>query len=215
MTSEAKKRWNESNKEHIKEYQRKYYLAHRDSILAKVKKYQLINREHKKSYLKAYHIVNADKAKVQSKAYRRKNKEKIKAWKKAYYITNGERLKREDKTYRINHKEQVKKYMKVYNSTHLEQRRMANRKREALKLGNNHERYIDAHIFERDNWMCGICGQKINKRLKNPNPRSKSIDHIIPLTKGGADSPINLQAAHLQCNIGKGAKNIGQLRLVN
>lgn len=62
-------------------------------------------------------------------------------------------------------------------------------------------------------WICGICGRKINRRLKYPNPFSISIDHIIPLSKGGNDSPVNVQATHLRCNIGKHARNVGQLRM--
>ena len=87
------------------------------------------------------------------------------------------------------------------------------RKRRALKKGVRHEDYSNNYIFERDGWMCGICGRKINKRLKHPNRLSVSIDHIVPLSLGGDDRPINVQAAHLRCNLGKNARNTGQLRM--
>lgn len=87
-------------------------------------------------------------------------------------------------------------------------------KYKALKQGVGHEPYRDSYIFQRDGWVCGICGRKINKKLKHPNPLSKSINHIIPLSKGGNDSPVNVQAAHLRCNMGKHNINTGQLRLI-
>lgn len=213
MVSQAKTTWNEANKEHTKEYQRRYYLEHRESLLAKAKKHQAANREHRKAYLKAYCKRNEDTLKAQYKAYRQANKERINLWHKAHYAANKERIEREQRLYRLAHKEQIRKRNNAYARANREKRRMANRKREALKRGNGHKRYVDSDIFERDNWICGICGRKINKRLKWPNPHAKSIDHIVPITKGGADRATNVQAAHVRCNIGKGAKNIGQLRL--
>jgi 5-methylcytosine-specific restriction endonuclease McrA len=61
----------------------------------------------------------------------------------------------------------------------------------------------DAEILERDRWRCGICGQRIGKSFKFPHPRSKSIDHIVPLSQGGDDTAANKRAAHLGCNNGR------------
>lgn len=58
----------------------------------------------------------------------------------------------------------------------------------------------DIEILERDRWRCGICGQRIGTSFKYPHPRSKSIDHVIPLSQGGDDTAANKRAAHLGCN---------------
>ena len=43
--------------------------------------------------------------------------------------------------------------------------------------------------------------------LKYPDPMSKTVDHIIPIAKGGHPSDLaNLQLAHRWCNRQKGAK---------
>lgn len=144
-------------------------------------------------------IVNIEKIRLQGKIWREKNIDKVKYWIRKYYLANQEKQKTRSKLWRAANPEKI---------------RVQNRKYKALKLGNNHESYTDTYIFERDNWVCGICGQKINKRLKYPNPRSKSIDHILSISKGGADAPINLQAAHLRCNMNKKAQSGGQLRLI-
>lgn len=70
-------------------------------------------------------------------------------------------------------------------------------------------------IFARDRWRCGICGGKVSRKLKHPDPGSASIDHIVPLSLGGTHEPRNVQCAHLGCNASKGHRGGGeQLRLI-
>ena len=61
-------------------------------------------------------------------------------------------------------------------------------------------------VFERDEWMCGLCGDDIDPDLCHPHPMSASLDHIVPLSRGGDHSYDNSQAAHLRCNCSKGAR---------
>lgn len=61
------------------------------------------------------------------------------------------------------------------------------------------------HIYERDGWKCGICAEKIDRSLKHPHPLAVSLDHIIPISRGGGHVKENVQAAHWKCNINKGA----------
>lgn len=54
---------------------------------------------------------------------------------------------------------------------------------------------------------CGICGHPVDFSLKPPHPMSPTIDHIIPVAKGGHPSDIdNLQLAHWTCNRQKSDK---------
>jgi 5-methylcytosine-specific restriction endonuclease McrA len=55
--------------------------------------------------------------------------------------------------------------------------------------------------------ICGICGKPVDKSIKVPNPMAPTIDHIIPVAKGGHPSDIeNLQLAHWTCNRQKSDK---------
>lgn len=57
-----------------------------------------------------------------------------------------------------------------------------------------------ARVLERDNWTCRLCGQRISKRAQYPDLMSASLDHIVPLSKGGGHLYSNVQAAHFICN---------------
>lgn len=61
-------------------------------------------------------------------------------------------------------------------------------------------------VFSRDKWTCGLCRLPVAKA-------DASIDHIIPIAKGGSHTYQNCQTAHLKCNLSKGARFMGQLRL--
>jgi len=54
-------------------------------------------------------------------------------------------------------------------------------------------------VLARDGWLCGLCGEFVL-------PADLSIDHIIPVAQGGADTLANLQVAHRRCNSRKGAR---------
>lgn len=83
--------------------------------------------------------------------------------------------------------------------------RRSNRKR-AVAHGGKSAPVNRFEIFERDGWVCGVCGDAIDPTLVRPDMRSVSLDHIVPLARGGDHVPENCQAAHLGCNISKGCR---------
>lgn len=58
---------------------------------------------------------------------------------------------------------------------------------------------IKKHLL-RQYSSCRLCG------IQFSNLKDVSIDHILPLSKGGSDRLDNLQLAHKECNIKKGNK---------
>lgn len=69
-------------------------------------------------------------------------------------------------------------------------------------------------VGERDGWVCGLCGERVDRRCKWPHDRAPTVDHIVPVSKGGVDEMWNLQVAHWGCNRRKRDASWGsQLRL--
>jgi 5-methylcytosine-specific restriction endonuclease McrA len=59
-------------------------------------------------------------------------------------------------------------------------------------------------ILERDGWICYLCLRAIDEAAVAPDPLSGTIDHVVPLSRGGAHIDANLRATHLACNVDKG-----------
>lgn len=88
------------------------------------------------------------------------------------------------------------------------------RRRRVTERAGAVEPYTSLEIAERDSWRCQICGKRIGRSFRFPHPRSLSVDHIVPISKGGDDVRANVQAAHLRCNISKYVGGTDQLRLI-
>lgn len=73
--------------------------------------------------------------------------------------------------------------------------------RRAVKRGVDAEMIKRDDVGDRDGWRCGICGQKVNQRLRYPDPRSASLDHVEPLSMGGRHVLSNVRISHLACNV--------------
>ncbi|QDH93339.1 HNH endonuclease [Gordonia phage Thimann] len=81
-------------------------------------------------------------------------------------------------------------------------------KQRAEYWGVDYEHVVRARVYERDGWECGICHTPVDHDLEYPHPESASLDHIHPMSLGGAHSYANTQLAHLRCNIVK-ANRVG------
>lgn len=49
-------------------------------------------------------------------------------------------------------------------------------------------------VYERDELICQLCGTAVIEKSE------RSLDHLVPVHKGGSDDPENLVLAHKVCN---------------
>lgn len=77
-------------------------------------------------------------------------------------------------------------------------------KRRAAEAGVEWDCGIDTiEVAESAGWVCGICNLPIDGGLEWPHPRSLTLDHIVPVSRGGGHVRRNVQPAHFVCNSSK------------
>lgn len=175
-----------------KEERRIYDQAYRKSNKEKMNKYRrgwcARNREKIRIQNKFYRNANPEKVKAMNKAYRQAHKEERKAYNKVYYDTNPDKERARKRAYRKANSNKLREY---------------DRKRRALKHTTQVELINEKMVFIRDGWICQHCKKRVDKTLKYPDPMSRSLDHIVPLSKGGTHTYKNVQLAHFGCNTNK------------
>jgi 5-methylcytosine-specific restriction endonuclease McrA len=62
------------------------------------------------------------------------------------------------------------------------------------------KQFIRKQLINKNGAVCAICGNPIETM------KDCTIDHIIPISKGGLTTIENCQLAHKNCNVKKGDK---------
>lgn len=78
-----------------------------------------------------------------------------------------------------------------------------NNRRRARLMSVTFEKFDPAKVWARDNGKCGVCATAIDPELAWPHKMSRTLDHVIPLSKGGTHELANVQLAHMVCNARK------------
>lgn len=139
---------------------------------------------------------NPDRVKELDKAWRDANPEKIKKKNRDYKTANAERLS----PIAI---ERTKKWRADNPAKVLENARKSSHTRRArqYKAGGSYTNEQLRDLIEKQKWKCAghACGISLRK--------SKELDHIVPIARGGSNDIANLQYLCPPCNRKKNAKD--------
>lgn len=178
------KKYREDNKDEINKKRKEYRENNKDKIKKQSKKYREKNRDKIKEYKKQYDKTH--KAKV--KEYKEKNKDKIKEYQKEYqkeyYIDNKDKIKKQIKEYKEKNRDKIRQREREYRLSEKGKQIAFNSqskrrfKEENQGNGITEEQWLEMMKFF--NWKCAYSGEYIGG-----NSKERTIDHIIPLNKGG------------------------------
>jgi 5-methylcytosine-specific restriction endonuclease McrA len=130
---------------------------------------------------------------ARKRQYYESNREKELARAKRYREENRQTMLAAQRKWREEHPE----YAAQWYREHRDDNRDAVERYRTNKRGAFVERISRQRVFERDEGICGICGDPVDRD-------DFHIDHVISLSKGGKHSYGNVQVAHPSCNIAKG-----------
>lgn len=206
----------------------------KDCARARSNEYSHANRDKRIEYMRQYNAENRDRINAYNKASYRNNAKKRREESREHYWSNRDRILPEQRRRRAENLESYRLRERAYNEANREKRREYGRvndkrrraedekyqasrnasylRRRRMLADAPQEPYLRREIFERDGWKCHLCGHAIDKSLKWPNVMSASIDHVMPLSLGGGDTPSNVKAAHVCCNAARGAKPLREVQ---
>lgn len=170
-----------------------------------------------RAYSKAYREANPEKVRASMKRWREANKDKEREYRKAYYEANKEKIKDHAKAYRKTNPEKIisqrkshwQKYkdknlarLKIYRESHREIRCALQSKRKAAKK--------EAMLPSTD---LKVIKKLYEKRAKMSEKYNElyHVDHIIPLSVGGAHHQDNMRVITAKQNMEKKNKYIPEL----
>ncbi len=151
------------------------------------KRYRERNAQHLREYKKRWHKENSERIIAKVKLWNEEHPEQTRKTKRRWIEENPEK-----------NKESQRRWLTLYPEKRKDVSRQSGQKRRALLKDVFVEDVDPRIVFERDKGTCQIC--------KCPVEDDFHIDHIIPVSKGGEHSYVNVQLAHPSCNLKKHAK---------
>jgi 5-methylcytosine-specific restriction endonuclease McrA len=183
------KKWASAHKDKMNDIKRKWAINNPEKIKESKKKWYVANREKSLDYIKNYHKEHPEKCREAVHKYNIANKEKIKEREKKYRLANPERVKENYRKYRKAHIFRVRE----------EKRNRSMRERNAP--GDGITDIQEKQLYEEYNYICAYCN-----KIKSVS--ELTIDHIIPLNKGGSHDISNVVPACKSCNCSKQDKSL-------
>jgi 5-methylcytosine-specific restriction endonuclease McrA len=189
-----------------REYMVAYYAKNKSKVLECAKKYYELNKDKKSDYDKKRREANKEKIAEYKKNYAIKNKEAISKKRKKYREQNKEKIDAAIKRCKTQNREKYNSIMRRYIRTPkgAAGKAAVSEKRRAAKKS-----ATIGDLTAIYNWIASWKSlEKAQCRWCNDffSPNECHIDHIVPLSKGGAHCLTNLAIACAKCNLSKGCK---------
>ncbi len=136
---------------------------------------------------KEYHKANRDRILAKKRAYNKANRDR----RRLYYESNKEVAKAQGLAYRWANIEAARRYGREHYKANPAKYKSHNRKRRAALVGSFTQQDVE-NLLSVQHGLCAGCRCCIKQKYE--------IDHVVPVSKGGCNSPDNLQLLCKPCN---------------
>jgi hypothetical protein len=82
-----------------------------------------------------------------------------------------------------------------------DRRKEVTRRERVLSNGDVHKDISIERLIKRDKGICYLCNEKVNINVDSNDNFYPSIEHVIPIAKGGTHTWDNVKLAHRYCNM--------------
>ena len=143
--------------------------------------------------------MNTERQKAAQRLYRVRHPEKILEYHRQWVAEHPDYYRHYHRKWRAKNPDLASAQTTHWRKSHLGQKAEINRRREVRKRQNGVEPIVVARIIERDGMFCHLC-EKVVK------PDEFSLDHVLPIARGGRHCESNVRVAHRRCNSRRGAR---------
>jgi 5-methylcytosine-specific restriction endonuclease McrA len=157
---------------------------------------------------KARYEANREARIAAAVAWKAANPGKVKRYNRTSYERHREWIREYDRQWYLENRERVLEACRQWRRANPELAIQRSQRRRALIAETTLGEVDLVALWDEQGGTCALCAEHIDADLGYPDPMSKSIDHIVPLAKGGTHEQSNLQWTHLVCNLRKGARPI-------
>jgi 5-methylcytosine-specific restriction endonuclease McrA len=181
--------------------QRAYYERNKQKVIDAAKAWKLANPEKVKEGAKIYRFANAAQITALQGAWSKRNPDKIKAKSKRYYDSHTDKVRAKSSAYHGVNKSAINEKARAYKQKP-EYRARAHTYRERRESGlatGQLSKGIVTKLLRLQKGLCPCC--------KNTLGDAYHLDHIMPLSRGGANVDENVQLLRQECNLNKHAKH--------
>ncbi len=166
----------------------------------KAKVYRKANRASLTQKNREWRAANPDKV----AAYYEANKELINHRSREHYAANKERYRENRHRWMESNRERFTEYRNEWSRIN-----GSGHRARCKRFGVPYTPISKTAIFVRDNWVCGLCGDAVDRTIPWPDPMSPTLDHIVPLShpESPGHTDTNVHLAHFFCNLIKRASH--------
>lgn len=154
---------------------------------------------------KAYRAANREALTEKNRAWRAANPDKVTAhvvthreYQKQYYAANKGVIQDKNRAYQEANKDRITAYRNEWSRIN-----GSGHRARARRFGVKYASISKREIFERDAWICQLCGDPVDREAAWPDLSCATLDHIVPMSKGGDHVESNVWLAHFRCNLTK------------
>ena len=200
--------WYENNAEYAKKYSRNWRENNAEHVKKRDAEYKKKHRAHYYELKRQWYANNPDKVKAMKKREYEKHRDDYIRRSRKHYQDNIEqkRAYRKEK-YRENYEQNKEEILKANREWQKKNPRrcliiVQNRRARIKKADGTHNIDDIKKIYKSQAGKCAYCGGILEEGYH--------VDHIIPLSRGGANSPDNLCCACPTCNLTKNNKLLSE-----
>lgn len=190
------RKWRKENPERKAENNRAWNASRPELRKKANRAWREANPERVKELNRASYLRRLDKI----RAYYAKSHKRI----HAYYHKNRDRILQYGRKYRSENPERMQELNAAWHKANPVKRRVYTERRRTRKLNaeGSHSVSDIQTLYEKQAGKCFYCGKDVGDAYH--------VDHVVPLARGGSNSPDNLVIACPHCNLSKSDKLVSE-----